>query len=124
MKKTLAEIIERKKQGELDKFKIAVYYSETLETDIQIEKIPLNEYLSITENIKEDSVRTMNELLFKCCPLFRENTTDAMEVYGVHEAIDLPSMILEEQINEIKEISEIISQFYGVNKLKDDDIKN
>lgn len=124
MKKTLAEIIERKKQGELDKFKTAVYYSETLETDIQINKIPLSEYLEITENIGEDSLKGMNELLFKCCPIFRESPKEAMEAYGVCEAVDLPSAILEEQINEMKEIIEKINGFYGINKLKDDDIKN
>lgn len=124
MKKTLAEIIERKKQGGLDKFRTAAYYSETLETDIEINKIPLSEYLEITENIGEDSLKGMNELLFKCCPIFRESPKEAMEAYGVSEAVDLPSAILEDQINEMKEIIEKINGFYGINKLKDDDIKN
>lgn len=126
-KSTLADIIARKKQGDLDKIKIAFYYSETLDTDIEIRKIPLSEYMEYITKLEEGEtgyIETMNEIIFKCCPLFRENTSEAMEVYGANEPTELPSLILEEQLNEIKEIFELIQNLYGIDKLKTEDLGN
>lgn len=126
-KSTLADIIARKKQGELDKIKIAFYHSETLDADIEIRKIPLNEYMECITKLEDGDVghvEAMNEVIFKCCPLFRENSTEAMEVYGASEPVELPSLILEEQLNELTDIFELIQKMYGIDKLKKEDLGN
>ena len=46
-----------------------------------------------------------------------------MEVYGVAEPTDLPSAVLEDQLNEIKDIVEVINSFYGLDKI-DVEVKN
>lgn len=122
-KATLADIVAKKKQGEMDKLQVAYYDSETLGMKIEIRKIPLHKYMNIVEKLEDDSVEGMNILIYECCPMFRENTKEAMEVYGVSEPTELPAAILEDQLNEIKDIVEIINNFYGLDKI-DNDIKN
>ena len=123
-KATLADIIARKKQGEMDKMQVKYYSSKVLGMDIEIRKIPLVQYMDLIEEVEEgNSIEGMNKLIYECCPMFRENTKEAMEVYGVSTPTDLPSAILEDQLNEINGIIEIINSFYGVDKLEDD-IKN
>lgn len=123
-KATLADIIARKKQGEMDKMQVKYYSSEVLGMDIEVRKIPLVQYMDLIEEVEEgNSIEGMNKLIYECCPMFKENTKEAMEVYGVSTPTDLPSAILEDQLNEINGIIEIINSFYGVDKLEDD-IKN
>ncbi|AOY76685.1 hypothetical protein [Clostridium formicaceticum] len=123
LKATLAEIIARKKQGEIDKLQVKHYDSETLGMQIEIRKIPLAKYMNIVEGLEDENLGGMNTLIYECCPMFRENTKEAMEVYGVAESTDLPAAILEEQLNEMKDIVEIINSFYGLDKIGDE-IKN
>ncbi|WP_352408115.1 hypothetical protein [Acetoanaerobium noterae] len=122
-KANLADIIARKKQGELDKFQVAYYDSETLGMQIEIRKIPLSKYMNLVENIDGETVHGMNALIYECCPMFKENVKEAMEIYEVGEPMDLPSAVLEDQLNEIKDIVEIINTFYGLDKIGED-IKN
>lgn len=124
--KTLADIIAKRNQSKLDKFQVKYYKSEVLETDIEIRKIPLQRYMELSERLAEEDENTidvMNEMIYECCPLFKTNTKEAMEVYGVAEPTDLPSVVLEDQLNEIKDIIEIINSFYGLDKIEDT-IKN
>lgn len=121
---TLADIIEKRKQGEMDKLKIKYYESETLGMKIEVRKIPLCQYLNLIEELEEgNSLEGMNKLIYECCPMFKENTKEAMEVYNVSAPTDLPSAVLEDQLNELKEIIEIINSFYGIDKIEDE-IKN
>lgn len=119
---TLADVIERKKQGKMNKLQVKFYDSKILGGRIEVRKIPLGHYMELIENIeKYNSVDAMNVLIYECCPLFRENTKEAMEVYKVAEATDLPSAILEDNIKEMNDIIEIINSFYGLDEI---DIKN
>ncbi|OLS02240.1 hypothetical protein [Tissierella creatinophila] len=121
---TLADIIAKRKQGKMDKLQVKSYYSETLDMGIEIRKIPLGQYMDIVENLEEEnSINGMNKLIYECCPLFREDAKEAMEVYEVAEPTDLPSAVLEDQLNEMKDIVEIINSFYGIDKI-DSEIKN
>lgn len=123
-KATLADIIAKKKQGEMDKMQVKYYSSEVLGMDIEVRKIPLVQYMDLIEEVEEgNSIEGMNKLIYECCPMFRENTKEAMEVYGVAAPTDLPSAILEDQLNEINDIIEVINSFYGLDKI-DVDIKN
>lgn len=124
-KKTLEEILQKKLQGEMDKFKVKTYFSKTLDCDIEIHKIPLKRYMAICEiaENESESIDFMNTLLFETCPIFREDTKKAMEIYGVSEATELPSAILEDNLLEMKDICEIINTFYGFTNLEDE-IKN
>lgn len=122
-KATLADIIAKKKQGDMDKLQVKFYYSELLDMEIEVRKIPLSQYLELAEEVEDGAIEAMNKMIFECCPMFRENTKEAMEVYEVSTPTDLPSAILEDQLNEINGIIEIINSFYGVDKLEDD-IKN
>lgn len=123
-KATLADIIAKKKQGEMDKMQVKYYSSEVLGMDIEIRKIPLVQYMDLIEEVEEgNSIEGMNKLIYECCPMFRENAKEAMEVYEVSTPTDLPSAILEDQLNEINDIIEVINSFYGLDKI-DVDIKN
>lgn len=124
---SLAEIIAKRNQSKTDKMQVKYYSSETLGTDIEIRKQPLQKYMELSENLSEDDVNTidgMNAMIYEFCPLFKENTKEAMEVYGVAEPTDLPSSVLEDQLNEIKDIVEIINSFYGLDKITDETVKN
>lgn len=125
-KATLTELIHRRRQGEMDKFKVKHYYSETLGMEIEIVKIPIKQFLALVDG-EDDSVGGMdgeldslNRMIYEVCPMFKENTKEAMEEYGVSEPFELPSAVLEEQMNELKDIAEIASSFYGLDKIGDD----
>lgn len=119
-KATLEQIVQKKLQGEMDKFCVKNYYSKTLEMDIEIRKIPVSKYLQIVDTIENDeSLDSLNLIIYNCCPMFRENTKEAMEVYGVQEPTDLPSAVLEDQVNEMKEICDLINAMYGLDKVED-----
>lgn len=107
----------------MDKLQVKFYHSELLDMEIEVRKIPLSQYLELAEEVEDGAIEAMNKMIFECCPMFRENTKEAMEVYEVSTPTDLPSAILEDQLNEINGIIEIINSFYGVDKLEDD-IKN
>ncbi|MSU03213.1 hypothetical protein RBU61_12125 [Tissierella sp. MB52-C2] len=124
---TLADIITKRNQSKNDKMQVKYYKSEVLDTEIEIRKIPLQRYMELSERLAEDNINTidtMNEIIYECCPIFKTNTQEAMEAYGVAEPIDLPSAVLEDQLNEIKDIIEVINSFYGLDKIKDDEVKN
>lgn len=124
---TLADIITKRNQSKDDKMQVKYYKSEVLDTEIEIRKIPLQRYMELSERLAEDNINTidtMNEIIYECCPIFKTNTQEAMKAYGVAEPIDLPSAVLEDQLNEIKDIIEVINSFYGLDKIKDDEVKN
>lgn len=119
-KATLADIIAKKKQGDMDKHQVKYYPSEVLGMDIEIKKIPLNRYMNLVQDTdEENSIESMNKMIYECCPMFKENAKEAMEVYNVSVPTDLPSAILEEQLNELNGIIEIINSFYGVDKINE-----
>lgn len=124
---TLAEIIAKRNQSKSDKFKVAYYSSETLGTDIEIRKLPLQKYMELSENLGEEETNTidgMNAMIYEFCPLFKTDVKEAVEYYEVVEPTDLPSAVLDDQLNEIKDIIEIINSFYGLDKITDESIKN
>lgn len=121
---TLADIIAKRKQGKMDKLQVKYYESETLGMKIEVRKIPLSQYMNLIDELEEgNSVEGMNKMIYECCPMFKENTKEAMEVYDVATPTDLPSAVLEDQLNEMKGIMEIINSFYGIDKIEDE-IKN
>lgn len=120
----LKSVVARKLQGKMDKLAVKMYYSETLEGEIEIRKIPLQQYMDLISSIDdENSIEGMNQLIYTCCPMFKENASEAMEAYGVSEPTELPSVILEDQLNELSDIVEIINGFYGIEKIRTE-IKN
>lgn len=124
---TLAEIIAKRNQSKSDKLQVKYYTSETLGTDIEIRKQPLQKYMELSENLSEDDTNTidgMNAMIYEFCPLFKTDVKEAMEFYEVAEPTDLPSKVLDDQLNEIKDIVEIINNFYGLDKITDDSVKN
>lgn len=123
---TLADIIAKRNQSKIDKLQVKYYDSETLATKIEIRKIPLQRYMELSELLAEEdenTIDTMNKMIYECCPIFQTDVQQAMEVYGVAEPTDLPSAVLEDQLNEIKDIVELISSFYGLDKI-DVEVKN
>lgn len=124
---TLADIIAKRNQSKSDKLQVKYYKSEVLGAEIEVRKIPLQRYMELSEDLAEDDINTidsMNALIYECCPLFKTNTKEAMDVYGVAEPTDLPSVVLEDQLNEIKGIIEMINNFYGLDKITDEQVKN
>ena len=124
---TLAEIIAKRKQSDIDKMQVKYYKSDTLGCDVEIRKIPLQRYMELSEQLAEDDENTidvMNEMIYECCPMFKSNTKEAMEAYKVAQPTDLPSAVLEDQLNEIKDIVEIINSFYGIDKIDSETVKN
>ncbi|WP_432408560.1 hypothetical protein [Wukongibacter sp. M2B1] len=124
-KATLKEIIAKKKQGEMDKLQVKYYDSETLGMPIEIKKLKLKKYMSIIESLEdEESIDGMNKIIYEFCPMFKENTKEAMKEYGVDEPTNLPSAVLEDQLNEMQAICEIINSFYGLDKVDAETVKN
>lgn len=123
-KATLADIIARKKQGKMDTLQVAHYDSETLGMQVEIRKIPLGRFMELTQEVEEGNLlEGMNKILFECCPIFKEDTKEAMEIYDVSVPTDLPSAVFEDQMNEMNEILELINGFYGMKNL-DKEVKN
>lgn len=118
MIKNLTDIIAKRTQSKSDKLQIKTYESEVLGGSIEIRKISLKKYMSLVDSIDEEAIDGMNKLIYECCPLFQTDTKKAMEVYGVAEATDLPSAVLEDQLNEMQEIIELINTFYGLDKIE------
>lgn len=115
----LNDIIAKKHKGQMDRLAIKYYHSQVLDGDIEIRKIPLQEYIDLVSKIDdENSIDGMNQIIYACCPMFKENTKEAMEIYEVVEPTDLPSAVLEDQLNELTEIVEAINGFYGLDKIK------
>mgnify|MGYP001334525515 CR=1 FL=1 len=122
---SLAEIIARKQQGKMDKLQVKYYDSETLEMQIEIRKIPLKKYMVLIESLDDEgSIEGMNKIIYECCSMFKNNAKEAMEVYKVAEPTDLPSAVLEDQLNEMQDICEIINGFYGLDKIDAETVKN
>lgn len=119
MIKNLTDIIAKRTQSKSDKFQVKTYKSEVLGDTIEIRKIPLKKYMSLVEDLDDDSIDGMNRLLYECCPIFKTDTKEAMEAYGVDEPTDLPSAVLEDQLNEMQEIIELINSFYGLDKVEE-----
>lgn len=118
----LAEIIAKRQQSKVDKLQVKYYKSETLDTEIEVRKISLQDYMDLSEALGEEDENTadaMNKIIYECCPVFKTDTKEAMEFYGALEPTDLPSLVLDEQLNEMKDIVEIINSFYGLDKISD-----
>lgn len=114
------DLIARKLQGDMDKLSIKYYESEVLEGQIEVRKIPLKRYMEIAEMYEDDdSLELMNHMIYECCPMFKEDLKEVMEAYGAAEPLDLPSLILEDQLNELKDLMDIINSFYGIDKIPD-----
>ena len=79
--------------------------------------------MNLVEKIDGETVHRENAHIYECYPMFKENVKEAMEIYEVGEPMDLLSAVLEDQLNEIKDIVEIINTFYGLDKIGED-IKN
>lgn len=124
-KATLADIIAKKKQGQMDKLQVKYYYSKLLDMEVEIRKIPLGRYMELINEAEENTIDGMNKLIYECCPMFhdKEYTKEAMELYGVSVPTDLPSAVFEDQLNELNDIAEIINSFYGIEKVGNE-IKN
>lgn len=124
-KATLLDIIEQKrKQGNDDKLEIKFYYSKTLDMDIEIRKGKLSAFLATSEELDEQDASTLeilNTHIFNHCPMFKENTKEALEIYGAAEPTELPSLVLEDNLGEMNDITEIINGFYGIYKEKKKD---
>lgn len=120
---TLEDLILRKTQGDLDKIKVSFYNSAELGGELEIRKIPLKDYMSLLNGLEtanaEDSLDFMGQLIYKCCPLFNQNSKELMDTYGCSVATDLPIIILNENLGEINEIINIINSFYGLDELQE-----
>lgn len=122
----LLQIIEKKRQqSEADRLKIAWYESAVLGEKVEIRKMKLTQFLPLIDKLEDaqtanEQIEAMNEIIFKHCPMFNENVKEAMEFYGASEPTELPALVFEEQLNEIKDLSDAISALYGIDKIKDD----
>ncbi len=122
-KATLADIIAKKKQGDMDKLNVKYFESEKLGMKIEVRKIPLQRFLKLSDIEDDESVEGMNTLIYEMCPMFKENAKEAMELYGVGEASQLPSAVLEDDLNEMTKIIEVANSLYGLDKI-DETVKN
>jgi hypothetical protein len=122
-KATLADIIAKKQQGDMDKLNIKYFESKKLGMKIEVRKIPLKDFLKLSDIEDDESIEGMNELIYAMCPMFKENAKEAMELYGVGEATQLPSAVLEDDLYEMTKIIEVANSLYGLDKI-DETVKN
>lgn len=126
-KVTLDDLIQRKLQGNLDKLQVKTYNSSEFGGEIEIKKIALRKYMSLINGVKdedmEENLDFMSTLIFECCPIFKDNVKQLMEVYEVTDALELPLIVLNDNMGEMQDICEIINSFYGLDKVKEQ-VKN
>lgn len=123
----LEDLIARKMSGELDKLKVKYYDSKEMGGQLEVRKIPLKEFLKMINGKNEEdmleNLELMSDMILKCCPLIRNNVKELKETYGVSDTMDLPNAIFNDNMQELAEISQLISSFYGLEEI-DDTIKN
>lgn len=120
---TLEELALRKQQGNLDKVQVKVYNSKELGGEIELVKISLKKYLEMTNGMStdnaEDGIELMCSIIFESCPFIKDNSKELMEMYDVKVPTDLPLYMLNENMKELTEISELINSFFGIDKVVD-----
>lgn len=120
---TLEELALRKQQGNLDKVQVKVYNSKELGGEIELVKIPLKKYLEMTSGINMDNpgdnIELMCNTIFESCPFIKNNSKELMEIYDAKIPTDLPLYMLNENMKELTEISELINSFFGIDKVVD-----
>lgn len=122
-KVSLEDLINRKSQGKLDKLQVKFYNSKELGGEIEIRKIPLKRYMGLMDGVNsenmEENLEFMCQVVFECCPIFNQNSKQLMEAYECAEPTEIPLVVLNDNMGELGEITEIINNFYGLDKVQD-----
>ncbi|GCD10593.1 hypothetical protein [Clostridium tagluense] len=119
---TLEDLMAKKLQKNIDKIEVKMYNSKEFGGEIQVIKIPLKKYMGLMNDVEdgdmEDNLDFMSEVIFECCPIFKENSKKLMETFEVEDALELPLILLNDNMGEMNEICEIVNSFYGLGKVK------
>lgn len=126
-KATLEELIARKTQGELDKFRIKSVDVGSAGFALEVKKIKLNEMLKVIDSVQNadsmtENVEFMKELVFKSCPIL--HSKKLQEAYECLEPYDVVLGILNDDIGALSNIVEEIMDFYGLGDKLESTIKN
>ncbi|MBW9154859.1 hypothetical protein [Clostridium tagluense] len=120
---TLEDLMAKKLQKDTDKIEVKMYNSKEFGGEIQVIKIPLKKYMGLMNDVEdgdmEDNLDFMSEVIFECCPIFKENSKQLMETFEVEDALELPLILLNDNMGEMNAICEIVNSFYGLGKVKE-----
>jgi len=114
---TLANLMERSQQSELDKMRIKEIPSDILGGSIVATKIPMSDFLDITDVLESTSgTRSATEvainLIYDCCTMLQD--TKLHEAYKAEEPTDIVAKIFNDNVGEINRIGLEIMQMYGM----------
>lgn len=123
-KLTLNDFIAKAKQKEQDKFKAKAVFIESLEGEVMLQKIPINNVLVAIDRITTDDsmqniIDVYKQLIYDSIPMLKAK--ELQEQFNLAEPFDIVLELFE--LNEITKLGEEIQSLYGLDKLEDT-IKN
>lgn len=119
-KLTLNDFIAKAKQKEQDKFKAKAVFIESLEGEVMLQKIPINNVLVAIDRITTDDsmqniIDVYKQLIYDSIPMLKAK--ELQEQFNLAEPFDIVLELFE--LNEITKLGEEIQSLYGLDKLED-----
>ena len=119
-KLTLNDFIAKAKQKEQDKFKAKAVFIESLEGEVMLQKIPINNVLVAIDRITTDDsmqniIDVYKQLIYESIPMLKAK--ELQEQFNLAEPFDIVLELFE--LNEITKLGEEIQSLYGLDKLED-----
>lgn len=119
-KLTLNDFIAKAKQKEQDKFKAKSVFIESLEGEVMLQKIPINNVLVAIDRITTDDsmqniIDVYKQLIYDSIPMLKAK--ELQEQFNLAEPFDIVLELFE--LNEITKLGEEIQSLYGLDKLED-----
>lgn len=119
-KLTLNDFIAKAKQKEQDKFKAKAVFIESLEGEVMLQKIPINNVLVAIDRITTDEsmqniIDVYKQLIYDSIPMLKAK--ELQEQFNLAEPFDIVLELFE--LNEITKLGEEIQSLYGLDKLED-----
>lgn len=109
-KVTVASILKQKKI--LEEVKATPFYSDVFQGEIDIDEISPNKVMEIIQSATEDDpLRSDYELIYTCCPIFRDKELQAE--YEVEDPIDIVRAVYKNNLIEPSSLAKHILKRYG-----------
>lgn len=111
VKKTTIEDILRVKDI-IEEKKNIPFYSQTFDSEIEIEYIPADKFVEIVNSLHETlPLRGDCEIIYACCPIFRNK--ELQEAFDIDDPIDIVEKAFGNNVFEIDNLAKHIMKRYG-----------
>lgn len=116
-KLTSDELIERARQSKLDRVELKEVYLNSIDGAVLVKKIPLKEISNFLDGIEDDYFDTTIEMIYTCVPIFQNK--ELIELFEVTQPYEVVAYILNDNMSDIKALSNAILDFYGFNDINE-----